>query len=222
MSGSSGCGIPDAVTQWFADVESALVNAAGEPWAMVVVFGLIVADAFLVVIPSETVVVALGALALSTGTPSLPLLLLVAAAGAITGDTLCYLLGRATRRMRPPRWRPLILALDRADKLLEARAATLIITARYIPFARIAVNLTAGARGFPYRRFLPLSALAGAGWACVTALSGAAVGAIVGDAPLIAVAVSIVVAIAVGLGVDAFTARLTRRQGVSAESERSG
>jgi membrane protein DedA with SNARE-associated domain len=197
------------VTQWFAHVEDVLVHAAGEPWAMAVVFGLIVADAFLVVIPSETVVVALGALALSTGTPSLAVLLLVAAAGAITGDTLCYLLGRATKRMRPPQWKPLVRALDRADTLLATRAATLIITARYIPFARIAVNLTAGARGFPYRRFLPLSAMAGAGWACVTALSGAAVGAIVGDAPLIAVGVSIVIAFAVGFGVDAITARFT-------------
>lgn len=222
MCGSPAAGIAELVTQWFADVQAALVHAAGEPWAMAVVFGLIVADAFLVVIPSETVVVALGALALSTGTPSLGVLLVVAAAGAITGDTLCYLLGRATRRMRPPRWRPLVVALDRADKLLETRAATLIITARYIPFARIAVNLTAGARGFPYRRFLPLSALAGVGWACVTALSGAAVGAVVGDAPLIAVGVSIVIAVAVGLGVDAITARLTRRSDIAAKSARSG
>ncbi len=197
--------------QWVTDFEHGLIAAAGEPWALVALFALVVADAFLVVLPSETVVVALGALALSTGTPALGWLLLVAASGAVTGDSLCYLLGRLTRRAPLPRWRPLQSALERADRLLATRAATLIVTARYIPFARIAVNLTAGAREFPYRRFLPLSALAGMGWACVTALSGAAVGALVGNSPLIAVAASIAVALVVGLGVDAITSRLSRR-----------
>lgn len=195
------------MSQWFAAIQESLVSASGEPWALAVVFGLVLADAFLVIVPSETVVVALGALALSTGTPSLAALLCVAAAGAVIGDSLCYLLGRLTRRVNLPAWRPLVSALDRADRLLRTRAATLIITARYVPFARIAVNLTAGATGYPYRRFLPLSVLAGTGWACVTALSGAAVGAVVGDAPLIAVAVSVAVALAVGLSVDALTSR---------------
>ena len=65
------------------------------PWLFPLLFALVIGDAFLVVLPSETVVVALAALSGATGTPSLWLLIPVAAAGGIVGDSLCYLIGRA-------------------------------------------------------------------------------------------------------------------------------
>ena len=119
----------------------------GSPWLFPAVFLLVVGDAFLVVLPSETVVVALGALAGATGSPLLGVLIPVAAIGAVVGDSLCYLIGR---RVGIDSW-----AWQRAAAIgggadaraidVLARPAVLIFTARYIPFARIAVNLSAGA-----------------------------------------------------------------------------
>ncbi len=66
-------------------------------------FALVVGDAFLVVLPSETAVVALGALWATTGAPPAARIVpLAAAAGAVVGDGLCYLIGR---RVGLDRWR---------------------------------------------------------------------------------------------------------------------
>ncbi|MFD1712976.1 DedA family protein [Amnibacterium flavum] len=195
-----------------------LVAAADAPWLPAALFTLVVLDAFVVIVPSETAVVALGSLALSTGSPNVGLILAVASIGAIVGDSACYLLGRVVTFRSPARPRLLVSALHRARRLLGRRAAVLILTARYIPFARIAVNLTAGATRFPYRRFLPLSIVAGCGWAAFNVGVGAGVGAWLGGSPIVAVLVSIVFAITLGLLVDTIANRLSARRADSASS----
>ncbi|MBN9606880.1 MAG: DedA family protein [Actinomycetales bacterium] len=196
----------DAV-EWF-------LRFAASPWILPLVFALVVGDAFLVVLPSETVVVALGALALSTGRPEVALLIPVAALGAVTGDSLVFALGRrlGLERFAWQRRPRVAAAIGRVRATVLSRTAVLVFTARYIPFARIAVNLTAGASGLRYRRFLPLSALAGLGWALYNVGIGAAFGALLRDQPLLAVLVSVVVAIGLGLAVDALTRSLSRRR----------
>jgi membrane-associated protein len=197
----------DGVVQW-------IELAAQGPWLYAALFVLVVADAFAVVLPSETVVVALGSLAFSTGSPNIWLLLPVAAAGAVVGDNLCYAIGRrvGTDRfewMRRPR---IHSAFEYAARALERRPASLILTARYIPFARIAVNVTAGATGFTYRRYLPLTVVAGVSWATYNSVVGAFFGTWLSANPLLAVVVSVVVAVVLGLTIDAVVSRLTRRR----------
>ena len=138
---------------------------AESPWLLAVLLLLVVGDAFLVVLPSETAVVALGSISAATGSPHLGALLAVAATGAIVGDSLCFAIGRSVGhdRWRWQRSGRIARQLERVRSTVLARPAVLIFTARYIPFARIAVNLSAGAVGLPYRRFLPLSAAAGVG-----------------------------------------------------------
>lgn len=196
----------DAVLEW-------LTAAAGTPWLYLGVFALVVADAFTVILPSETVVVALASLALSTGQPSLWLLIPVATLGAIVGDNLCYAIGRriGTTRFRWMRRPRVAAAIDYARRSLERRPAALILTARYIPFARIAANLTAGATGFSYRRYLPLTIVAGAGWAIYNCVIGALFGAWLAEFPIIAIVISVAVAIALGVTIDAVTARWAAR-----------
>jgi membrane-associated protein len=190
----------------------ALIDALSEsPWLYPAVFLLVVGDAFLVVLPSETVVVALGALAGATGAPLLAVLIPVAALGAVVGDGLCYLIGR---RVGIDRWawqrgRRVGPALARTRATVLKRPAVLIFTARYIPFARIAVNLSAGASGLPWRRFLPLSAAAGTGWALYNTGVGLLFGTALPDQPLLAIALSVVVAIALGVLVDFAVQRVT-------------
>jgi membrane protein DedA with SNARE-associated domain len=196
----------DAVVQW-------LTSAAAAWWVYPVVFALIIADALVVVLPSETVVVALGTLAVSTGEPQLAILLPVAALGAIVGDSICFAIGR---RVEFTRWRWLrgpraTAALAYAERTLRARAALVILTARYVPFARIAANLTAGAIGFPYRRFLPLSAIAGCGWALYNVAIGTLFGRWLGGQPILAMVVSVVVAVVLGVVIDRVIAAIPRR-----------
>jgi membrane protein DedA with SNARE-associated domain len=95
----------------------------------------------------------------------------------------------------------------------------LVFTARYVPFARIAVNLAAGAGRVPLRRFLPLSLAAGICWAGYNVAVGAIVGSALHDAPLVAVAISIPIAIVLGLVVDRVVAGLDARRTPSPDDE---
>ena len=200
------------------EVTRGLLELASSPWLYPALFLLVVGDAFLVVLPSETVVVALGALAGATGEPAVLVLLPVAVAGALLGDSLCYLIGR---RVGIDRWawqrRGRVAAvLARVRRTVLIRPAVLIFTARYIPYARIAVNLSAGAVGLPLRRFLPLAAAAGAAWAVYNLTIGALFGAVLSDAPLLAVGLSVVVAVALGITVDLIVQRVAARRATPA------
>lgn len=190
-----------------------LLALTDSPWLLPALFALVLGDAFLVVLPSETAVVALGALAAATGAPSPWLIIPVATLGAIAGDSACYLIGRAAGhdRWRWQREGRRGAAVARARATVLSRPAVLIFTARYVPFARIAVNLSAGASGLPYRRFLPLSAAACCGWAVYNVGVGAVFGTLLSDTPVVAVVVSVVVAVALGVTVDAIARSLSRR-----------
>lgn len=197
----------DAIVTWLTD-------AAASWWVYPALLALVVGDAFVVILPSETAVVALGSLAMSTGRPVLALLLPVAALGAIIGDSLCFAIGRRVhprriRLLRGPRGQR---ALAHAERTMRARAATVILTARYVPFARIAANLTAGSIGLPYRRFLPLSALAGCCWAVYNVAIGSLFGEWLRAYPLAAVAISVVVAIVLGIALDRVIGAVSARR----------
>ena len=192
--------------------EAWIDGVAASPWLVPALFALVVGDAFLVVLPSETAVVALGALAASTGSPSWWLIIPVAALGAVVGDTLCYFIGRTVGL---DRWRwqgegRVGTAILRVRRAVHQRTAVLVFTARYVPFARIAVNLAAGAGRVPLRRYLPLSAAAGLAWACYNVTIGAVIGSAFTENPMLGVALSIPVAILLGLLVDRL---ITRRAG---------
>lgn len=191
-----------------------LVDLAASPWLLAVLYLLVVADAFLVLLPGETAVVALAALSTSSGGPVPVAVIAVAAAGAVTGDLVCYLIGR---RIGVDRWAwqrrgRVARAIERARSAIVTRPAVLLFTARYVPFARIAVNLTAGAGGLPLRRFLPLAAGAGVCWALYNVAVGSVAGAVLADQPLLALAVSVVVAVVLGLAVDATISAVSRHR----------
>lgn len=195
-------------------METWLIGLANSPWLAPALFALVFGDAFLVVLPSETAVVALGALSAATGSPHLGLIVPVAAFGAIAGDSVCFAIGRAVGhdRWRWQREGRRGAAVARARATVLARPAVLVFTARYIPFARIAVNLSAGATGLAYRRFLPLSAIACVGWALYNVGVGAVFGSLMRDTPVLAVVTSVVVAVVLGLSIDLVARRLATRR----------
>ncbi|MDQ1173327.1 membrane-associated protein [Microbacterium testaceum] len=195
-------------------VDAWLQAIAASPWALPAMALLVFADAFLVVIPGEAAVTAFGALAVAHGTPPLAAVVVVAGAAAFAGDLGCYLVGRLVgverwAWMRGPR---VSAALDWARARLERNAAVVLFTARFVPFARLAVNLAAGAARVNPARYLGVAALAALAWAAYQAVIGAVVAALVPGGPVVAVVVSIVVAVGIGVGIDLVLARRAKRR----------
>lgn len=189
-------------------LEDLLTGVAASPWALPLLFALVLGDAFLVVVPGEAAVTAFGALAVAQGEPPLWAVIAVAAVAATIGDAVCYVIGRTIglerwRWMRTVRVRA---AFAWSRSRLERRTALVLFTARFIPFARLAVNLTAGASRIPAPRYLAIAACAALAWAGYQAFIGAAVAAILPGGPVVAVVVSIVLAVGIGLAVDALLA----------------
>lgn len=194
-----------------------VTDLAASPWVYLVVFAVCLIDGFFPPVPSETVVVGAATVSVATGQPNLLLLIAVAAAGAIAGDNIAYQLGRAVgvTRFRWMRTKRVTAAVDWARRGLDRRGALLIFAARYIPVGRIAVNMTAGATGYPLRRFLPLSIAAGIAWAAYSAIFGIVAGQWLHDQPLLAIVLAIVVAALVGMVVDVVIRRLLARAGAA-------
>jgi len=179
-------------------------HSAAQWWIIPLVSLFCLIDGFFLFLPSETAIVALSAIAHKTGSPNIVLLVLGASMGAIMGDNIAYFLGRklGTTRfkwMRRPRGAK---AFAWAGRELEKRGAILIFTARYIPVGRIAVNFTAGATHFPWRRFVVLDAVAVLTWATYSATIGWFAGAWVHSNPLLGIAIAITFAIVIGFIVD--------------------
>ncbi len=200
------------------DVISELVlQAVASPWLYLVLFAVTVIDGFFPPIPSETVLVAAAAVSASAGDLwALVPLGLVAAAGAAIGDNIAFALGR---RIGTDRWswmrRPrVVAALAHARSALGRRGAALILGARYIPVGRVAVNMSAGALRFAWRRFAPLSIVAGVSWSALSVTIGLFAGAWLADQPLFSAGVGIVVALLLGLVIDRIAALRRRRTSV--------
>lgn len=195
-------------------INELILNAVTSPWLYVVMFATAVIDGFFPPIPSETVLVAAAAVAVSTGGSNLLLLCAVAAVGAAIGDNIAYLIGRGvgTTRfawMRRPR---IAAAFDRAGRTLGRRGAPLILGARYIPVGRVVVNMSAGALRYPWRRFLPLSVIGGVTWAAYSAIIGVVAGKLFEDQPFLSSVLGVGVALVLGLVVDRVAAIRRRRE----------
>ncbi len=179
-------------------------HSAAQWWIIPLVSLFCLIDGFFLFLPSETAIVALASIAAVSGDPHVWLLVLGASVGAILGDNIAYFLGRKMgtgqfKWMRRPR---AARAFAWAGKELKKRGAVLIFTARYIPVGRIAVNFTAGATFFPWRRFVLLDAFAVVSWAGYSAAMGTFAGRWVHDNPLLGVGIAVALALMVGFCAD--------------------
>ena len=192
-------------------LEEWVLALVGSPWIFVVLYLFSTIDGFFPPVPSESIVIALSAVAMSTGSPNIALIMLVAAAGAWSGDQIAYQIGTRVRVrklafLRSPRGQA---AVTWAERSLAHRGAAFIIAARYIPVGRVAVNMTAGAVGYSRRRFMGLTAIAAVTWGAYSSLIGIGAGAWLHDHTLVAVAVGVVGGLAIGLVVDWVLRKLT-------------
>ena len=145
----------------------ALISLTKVPrWlAYVILFFVVGGESAGVPLPGETSLAAGGVLA-SKGQLSIYLVIVVAAAGAIVGDNVGYVIGRRGGRWLlsrgGPRRRQL---LERGEKFFEKHGAKAVFFGRWLPGLRITASWLAGIHKMKWRRFAFWNAAGGIGWA---------------------------------------------------------
>ncbi|HEY6050504.1 MAG TPA: DedA family protein [Thermoanaerobaculia bacterium] len=150
----------------------ALLSRIPAGWAIAAVFLFPALETGLVlgfILPGETAVVLGGVLA-STGRVPLWAAAAASVAGAIAGDCMGYVLGRrygekAIRHRLGKKW-------NRAHSWLSKNGVLPIFLARFVPFVRTVLPVTAGAIEVPRRRFFPPDVAAGIIWGVGSTLLG--------------------------------------------------
>jgi membrane protein DedA with SNARE-associated domain len=209
------------LTTFLDQLQGWILQLAGSAWVYPVMTALATIDGFFPPLPSESVIITLSVAARSSGEPWLPGILMTAAVGAWVGDQIAYQIGKkvGTDRVRALRTRRGREAVAFARHALARRGASFIIAARYVPIGRVAVNMSAGAVGYPRRRFMIFSAIAAVTWAVYSMLIGVVAGAWFEHHPLLAMVVGVVVGVLLGVVLDQVVRRLTRRRAVERTEE---
>jgi membrane protein DedA with SNARE-associated domain len=156
----------------FSHFTHLVADASG--WAYGIVFLLAFLDAVVPVVPSETAVITAGVVAAS-GDLFLPLVIVLAAAGAFLGDNTAYWIGRRFGRWVVQRFfsgEKAKKRIDWAERQLRERGGVLIVVGRFVPGGRTAITLSAGLLHYSWPRFVGLDALAASIWAVYAALLG--------------------------------------------------
>lgn len=152
------------------------------PWLYLIVFLAVAVDGFIPVVPSETVVIGLGALS-AGGSPNVAALATAAVAGGMAGDRVSYLLGgRAGGHLTTGR--P-AAAREKAERALRRYGGGAVLVGRFLPYGRTATTLTSGSMAMSPRCFRLFSALASAAWAAYAIGLGRLGGSTFAGSPLL-------------------------------------
>jgi membrane protein DedA with SNARE-associated domain len=167
-----------------------LLTAMATPaWAYLALFGFLLVDAMVPVVPTQAIMITSGALTVY-GNLSLPLVIAVGALGMFLGDSLAYTLGRtarpargsrlsALRRRFAPRneqgFRPdskTRRAAVRFTRGLRRPGPLVLLLCRFVPGGRMAAGYQAGRSGYPIKLFVIYDGTAALGWATYGGLVG--------------------------------------------------
>jgi membrane protein DedA with SNARE-associated domain len=155
-------------------------------------------------VPSESLVITAGVFA-ANGEPNLVGIILAAAAGAFVGDHISYFIGRTAGERLMKRAKPgskKAAAWARGHKLLEERGGVILIVCRYIPGARTAITLTAGAVAYRLRSFSFFDGIAALSWGAYSALVGYIGGEAFEEEPWKGLALGLGIALSVTFAVE--------------------
>ena len=133
-----------------------------------ILFLLVMAESGGVPVPGETALIA-GAVLASQGQLKIELVIPLAAAGAIVGDNLGYLIGRKGGRWlleRPGRFRRQRMQVLRVgEPFFERHGPKAVFFGRFLLGLRVWASWLAGATRMPWRSFAFWNASGGIGWA---------------------------------------------------------
>ena len=140
----------------------------------IVFFGVMLENAGLPV-PGETILLAAGFVA-SEGDFSVPMVMLIATAGAVLGDNCGYWIGRRVGRGVLVKYGRFVLLTETRFRSMEtyfaAHGDKTVLVARFITGFRVFTALFAGASHMRWRTFFIFSVLGAASWAVVMTLLG--------------------------------------------------
>ncbi|MHB1575115.1 MAG: DedA family protein [Candidatus Dormibacteria bacterium] len=166
--------------------------------------------------PGETTLILAAVYSAETGKLSLPLVIGLAALGAILGDNFGYGLGRSLGRGILERWGRYV-GLDHrrlllVDRFFRRRGALAVVVARFLSVLRTFGAILAGAGEMPYRTYLIFNALGGMAWATAYGLLGFELGSayhhLSGAIGTAALVLAVVVAVGAIAGLFLFRARI--------------
>ena len=176
-----------------------------------VLFALVFGESAGVPLPGETALLTAGVLA-GAGHLSLPLVIAVAIAAAVSGDTLGYWLGRrggrAVLRHRGPFATFRAHALERGERFFDRHGAKTVFLGRFVPGVRVVAAVLAGASAMPWPRFAIYNLAGAFVWAATVASLASLLGPTVAAALWVAALGAAVVA--------GFVALLRARRGADA------
>ncbi|WP_244900133.1 DedA family protein [Sediminihabitans luteus] len=197
------------------NLETWIIALSSSLWVYPALFTMVMVDGFFPPVPSESVVITLAVASWGESAANLWVVLGVAMVAAWTGDQVAYWLGRRIGTERIPflRSRRGLKAVVWARHALATRGASFILAARYVPVGRVAVNMSAGALGFPRRRFMVYSGIAAVAWGLYAVAIGIVAAQWLGHNMLLAMAVGVVLGVATGLLVDRAVAWWSSRPG---------
>lgn len=159
---------------WVDALFDQLKELSGSHWFYLIIFSIAIADSVVPVVPSETIVI-IGGVSAGLGEKWLPLVIVLAAAGAFIGDNLSYTIGTAFSKPIERRYEKSEKGrrrLEWAREQIRERGGELLVTARYIPGGRTLVTLTCGVTSQPRRWFMTWAAVAASLWATYASLLG--------------------------------------------------
>jgi membrane protein DedA with SNARE-associated domain len=143
-------------------------------------------ESFGLPLPGETALIAFGVLA-SQGHYSIVVVIAVAAAAAIVGDNLGYLIiGRWGGRRLFERWgflrRRTEHVLPATERLMAKHGGKVVFFGRFVAILRYTAAWVAGIAGMPWRKFLFWNAAGGICWATLVGLVSYYAGGAAADA----------------------------------------
>jgi membrane protein DedA with SNARE-associated domain len=158
-----------------------LVKVSGYP----LLFALVMSESSGVPIPGETALIAAGVLA-SKGTLQIEVVIAIAAAGAIVGDNIGYLIGRKGGRWlleRPGRFSTQRLqVLATGEPFFERHGPKAVFFGRFVLGLRVWASWLAGATNMPWHKFVLWNALGGICWAVLVGTIAYILGSSAGNA----------------------------------------
>ena len=164
----------------FASLSDALISLI-PIYGLWIIFGIVAIESAGVPLPGETTLVASALLSAATGEINIVAVVLAAAAGAIVGDGVGYVIGRRLGLPFLRRYGRHIRLDD--DRLLIGwylffqYGNAIVFFGRFIAVLRMFAALLAGANGMPAARFFFFNITGGVCWACLFGFGAYALGA---------------------------------------------
>jgi membrane protein DedA with SNARE-associated domain len=121
-------------------------------------------------------VLLVGGVAAERGDASLPLIIGLAAAAAVAGDTVSFLLGRRLGRpfleLHGGRFRIGAAQLDKVDGFFARHGGKAIVVGRFTGFFRATLPFVVGSSGVALRRVIPFSVVSALAWTATFTVIG--------------------------------------------------